>query len=202
MIHLLNNVYDPYKASLLLKQTDIDNYSTLDLMSMLEMYRAMQTKVADRVIQDTWVSKVDVSGSFLENSTAYDYLSFGNLSGNIDFERNKRFYHHRDLTLDVRPHRFAYRVWYESMNLRYFIEMALFVACVFIFQLFISKFNMDMHLLMHDIDILIEDGVFTRDAEGRVLVADYNPVERSRLIAASGLTEADLAYSDENHTVE
>ena len=170
-------------------------------MSMLEMYRAMQTKVADRVIQDTWVSKVDVSGSFLENSTAYDYLKFGNLSGTDDFEKNKRFYHSRDLTLDVRPHRFAYRVWYESMNLRYFIEMAFFMICVFIFQYFISKFNTDMHLLMHDIEILIDDGVFKKDEQGRVLVHEYNPVERSRLISSSNLSEADLAYSDDNHTI-
>ena len=74
MISLLDNVYDPYKIRLLLKQTDMENWSTLDLMAKLKMHKAMQTKVADRVIQDTWVSKVDVSGSVLENSTAFDYV--------------------------------------------------------------------------------------------------------------------------------
>ena len=147
MMELLDNVYDPYKVRLLLKQTDLENYSTLDLMGKLKMYKLMQTKVADRVIQDTWNSKVDVSGSFLENSTAYDYLYYNKLDSQDDFESKKRFYHDRDLTLDVRPNRFAYRVWFESMNLRYFIEMAFFLANVLVFQLYITSFNKDMHLL-------------------------------------------------------
>jgi len=90
----------------------------------------MQTRVADRVIQDTWISKVDVSGSFYENSTAYGYLTFGNLNGMTDFEKRRRFYHKRDLQKDVRPHKFAFRVWLESMSLRYYIEMAFFATQV------------------------------------------------------------------------
>ena len=133
MMELLDNVYDPYKVRLLLKQTDLENYSTLDLMGKLKMYKLMQTKVADRVIQDTWNSKVDVSGSYLENSTAYDYLWYSKLDSVDDFESKRRFYHDRDLTLDVRPNRFAYRVWFESMNLRYFIEMAFFFINVLVF---------------------------------------------------------------------
>ena len=138
MMELLDNVYDPYKVRLLLKQTDLENYSTLDLMGKLKMYKLMQTKVADRVIQDTWNSKVDVSGSYLENSTAYDYLWYSKLDSVDDFESKRRFYHDRDLTLDVRPNRFAYRVWFESMNLRYFIEMAFFLINVLVFQLYIT----------------------------------------------------------------
>ena len=76
MIELLDNVYEPQKIRLLLKQTDLENFSSLDLMGKLKMYRAMQTKVADRVIQDTWISKVDVSGSFMENSTAFDHIFY------------------------------------------------------------------------------------------------------------------------------
>ena len=75
------------------------------------MHELMQTKVADRIIQDTWVSNVDVSGSFFENSTAYEYLWYNKLESYDDFESNRRFYHSRDLILDVRPHRFAFRVW-------------------------------------------------------------------------------------------
>ena len=50
MIELLDNVYEPHKIRLLLKQTDMENFSSLDLMGKLKMYKAMQTKVADRVI--------------------------------------------------------------------------------------------------------------------------------------------------------
>ena len=44
---LLDKVYDPHKVRLLLKQTDTDNYNTLDLIGKLKLYKAMQTKVAD-----------------------------------------------------------------------------------------------------------------------------------------------------------
>ena len=40
------------------------------------MYRILQTKVADRVIKDTWTSRIDISGHFFETSTAYSYLIF------------------------------------------------------------------------------------------------------------------------------
>lgn len=80
-------------------------------MGKLKMYKAMQTKVADRIIQDTWISKVDVSGSILENSTAFDYIKYGRLDGENDFESKKRLYHHRNLE-EVRPNGFAYRVWF------------------------------------------------------------------------------------------
>ena len=41
MMELLDNVYDPYKVRLLLKQTDLENYSTLDLMGKMKMYKLM-----------------------------------------------------------------------------------------------------------------------------------------------------------------
>ena len=68
---MLSNVYDPYKVAKLLRQTDIDGFSSLDLFGKLKLYQSMQTKTADRVIKDYWSSKVDVSGSILENSTGY-----------------------------------------------------------------------------------------------------------------------------------
>ena len=169
MIKLLDNVYDPIKVRRLLKQTDIENYSTLDLMGKLKMYKAMQTKVADRVIQDTWISKVDVSGSVLENSTAFDYLMYGRLDSYEDFESKKRFYHKRNLEQDVRPNRFAYRVWFQSMNLRYFIEMAFFAVNILVFQYYITRFNKDLHLLQADLDHLVELGVIERASDGRIL---------------------------------
>ena len=114
----------------------------------------------------------------MENSTAYDYLKFGNVDSNIDFEQKKRFYHSRDLKRDVRPHHYAYRVWLESMKLRYFFEMVFFFVCVILFQRFISAFNTDMHKLMDDVEILIERGVFDRDASGRVLIRESEPTLR------------------------
>jgi hypothetical protein len=74
VIKLLENLYDPCQVSKMLKQTDISGYSSLDMMGKLSLYRTMQTKIADRIIQDQWKSKVDVSGSIFECSSAYRIL--------------------------------------------------------------------------------------------------------------------------------
>ena len=105
MVKLLDKIYDPYKIAKLLKQRDIDGYSSLDIFGKLKLYNIMKTKTADRVIKDFWASKVDVSGSILENSTCYNILKFNKTKYMEDFEEKKfRFYHKRDLDNDVRPH--------------------------------------------------------------------------------------------------
>jgi hypothetical protein len=78
------------------------------MMGMLSLYKIMQTKIADRIIQDYWMSKVDVSGSMFENSTPYNILKFGKFEYMEDFEENRRFYHKRDYALEIRPHRFTF----------------------------------------------------------------------------------------------
>lgn len=138
LITMLQDIYDPYKVRLMLNQTDIENYSTIDLMAKLQLHRVMQTNVTDRVIKDTWNSRVDVSGSVFENSTAYNFLFTDYFKSKEDFEEKRRFYQSRDLTIDVRPHRFSYRVWLQSMSLRYFIEMTFFAISVLVFQYFLS----------------------------------------------------------------
>jgi hypothetical protein len=62
-----------------------------------------------------------------------------------DFEEKSRFYKPADQKVLIRPHRFTYQVWFMSMSLRYFFEMALFTTCVIVFQYFISIFNYDLH---------------------------------------------------------
>ena len=115
------------------------------------MYSILKTKTADRVIKDYWQSKVDVSGSVFENSTAYSILRFSKTKYMDDNESKRyRFYHKRDLK-SIRPHRFGFRVWFQSMSLRYGIEMLFFMICVIVFQFFINGFNTDMHLLDTDI---------------------------------------------------
>lgn len=55
-------------------------------MARLDLHSVMQANVTDRVIQDTWMSQVDVSGSWLENSTLYDFLWFQSVGDEEDFE--------------------------------------------------------------------------------------------------------------------
>jgi hypothetical protein len=58
------------------------------------------------------------------------------------------------------------------MSLRYFFEMALFGFSVFFFQIYLSQFNYDLHILNKDIGLLIEYEVLTLDLDGHILVTD------------------------------
>jgi hypothetical protein len=71
---LLENLQDPHLVSKMLKQRDIEGFSFLDMMGKLSLHRTMQTKIAYRIIQDQWKSKVDVSGSIFEGSSNYRIL--------------------------------------------------------------------------------------------------------------------------------
>ena len=51
-----------------------------------------------------------------------------------------RFYHKRDLFDDVRPHKWTFRVWFQSMSMRYKIEMIFFIICTMAFQFYIGLF--------------------------------------------------------------
>ena len=163
----------------------------------------MQTKTADRVIKDIWSSKVDVSGSIMENSTAYKIVKFGKTKFVEDFEAKNRFYVKRDLNNDVRPHPFAFRVWFQSMSLRYNIEMAFFFAAVILFQNFISKFNTDMHLMdtdihhleyYHIIEILDDGHIITLDQirDRNLELSDSNSYRYLSANSCLGLDETAL----------
>ena len=86
------------------------------------------------------------------------------------------------------------------MNLRYFIEMAFFIVNVLVFQLFISKFNADLHLLTIDIDHLVELGVYERDEFGRILAGTFEEeILKGRFTEAE---IADIKYTKEHLAYE
>ena len=106
-----------------------------------------------------------------------------------DFEAKNRFYHKRDLDNDVRPHKYAYRVWFQSMSLRYNIEMLFFAIAVFVFQFFISGFNTDMHLLDTDIHHLEYYHIIEILPDGHIVTLE-ELVNRNRQISDRQLAEA------------
>ena len=101
----------------------------------------LQTKLVDRVVRDYWGSKVDVSGSLMDNSSAYNLIRYGDLRYQEDFEKRYRFYMPKNLADKIRPHLLTFRVWAESIKLRYFIEMIIFAGLVLYFQVILSDFN-------------------------------------------------------------
>ena len=143
---LLDNCYEPVLIEKLLNQKDIDGYSPLFVLAQHKFYSIMKTDVADQIIMNKWNSKVDTCGSFLENSIPYKILKFQKFGYKEDLEEARmRFYHSRDIHHDVRPHMLTLRVWFQSMSIRYRIEMIFFILCTLAFQfyigLFVSEFN-------------------------------------------------------------
>ena len=72
-----------------------------------------------------------------------------------DFEFHYRYYNRKDVLANLRPHFCTFRVWAESMSLRYFIEFGMFTCIVIAFQILISDFNQSMHSLDADIANMI-----------------------------------------------
>ena len=143
---LLDNCYEPVLIEKLLNQKDIDGYSPLFVLAQHKFYSIMKTDIANQIIMNKWNSKVDACGSLLENSIPYKILKFEKIDYKVDLEEKRmRFYHKRDVYLDVRPHVWTFRVWFQSMNMRYKIEMVFFILCTLAFQfyigLFVSEFN-------------------------------------------------------------
>jgi len=62
-----------------------------------------------------------------------------------------------------------YRVWWESMEVRYFIEMLIFIILTAIFQYYITLFNGDYHDLVIDIH-KYEDLVLTTDRNDPIMI--------------------------------
>ena len=87
-------------------------------------------------MQEYWSGNLDAGGSFFEGSTNFIILI---LSGNgfgrksdYDFEYENRFYRRRDIS-KVKPHKFSYMAVRNSMQTRYFFEMAFFFILVLVF---------------------------------------------------------------------
>ena len=112
------------------------------------MLKILQTKVVDRLIKDIWASKVDVSGSLMDNSSTYAIVRHGRLSYNYDFEFRSRFYNKDYTKTNNKPHEFTFRVWAESIKLRYFVELVLYACLLISFQYYVSEYVKDLHKLM------------------------------------------------------
>ena len=103
-----------------------------------------------RIIQSIWEGKTDISGSLFDLSTSYNLTFVNKIAYEEDLESSSRFYHKKDIKNDARPHIVTYRVWFDSMNLRYYIEMFVFLFVIIKFQYSCNLFNTDLHLMKCD----------------------------------------------------
>ena len=88
----------------------------------------------------------------MDNSSCWTILRFGDLSYDEDFEFRYRFYVDRTSTTStIRPHILTFRVWCESIKLRYFIEMIVYLGILIGFQQYISAYNNDLNNFDNDV---------------------------------------------------
>ena len=92
----------------------------------------MDTKVMDRIMKDYWNSNIDISGHFLNTSTAFKIITAHDLSFKEDYERQNRFYQNRSND-NIRPHPYMFKVYVQSMRLRYSFEIATFILLAILF---------------------------------------------------------------------
>ena len=55
-------------------QTDIFGNNALTYFEKFDAYKILETSVIDSIMIDLWNSKLDTSGSLLENSTGYNII--------------------------------------------------------------------------------------------------------------------------------
>jgi hypothetical protein len=76
---LLEKIHETELLSQKFSKRDLLGNSGLDLMEKLGLFKLLQTKVTDRILQMKWSSKIDVSGSIFEPATNYQILKNLNL---------------------------------------------------------------------------------------------------------------------------
>ena len=112
------------------------NRDSLYYLEYLDAYEVMETHIMDRVMHEYWRGNMDTNGHFFECSSAFLILSLSGGSErklDYDYEYHNRFYRRRDLQR-VKPHRLSFKAVRDSMQMRYFFEMAFFLILVVIFQ--------------------------------------------------------------------
>ena len=105
--------------------------SAMSYMEQFDTYKMLDTKMMDRIMKDYWNSNTDTSGSFFEASTCYNIL-ISDFGSKDDYEASHRFFHSRDYT-SFRPHQYVYKVYVQSMQYRFFLELLAFIVLAIFF---------------------------------------------------------------------
>ena len=137
-----------------LRQIDMMNKTALYYLEHLDAFQIMESHIMDRVMQEYWQSNLDASGSLLGASTAYGILTHTDSDCKQDFEAFNRFYQRRgDRSIEVHP--YTFKVVRRSMEIRYFLEMAFFLAVACLFQYYIMDFTTIWNFLNAEIAVLM-----------------------------------------------
>lgn len=119
------------------------NRDALYYLEYLDAFEIMETHIMDRVMQEYWQGGLDASGSILGRSTCYNILTHFGERYRMDYEHTYRFYKRPDQNSGSQPHMLSFKVYRESMQVRYFLEMAALLWLTISFQLKTLSFAED-----------------------------------------------------------
>jgi len=144
------------------------NKTALYYLEHLDAFQIMESHIMDRVMQEYWQSNLDASGSLLGASTAYGILTHIDSDCKQDFEAFNRFYQRRsDRSIGV--HRYTFKVVRQSMETRYFLEMAFFLGVACLLQYYIMDFTTIWNVLQAEVaELAAELGQFDGNEENKM----------------------------------
>jgi hypothetical protein len=96
-------------------------------MERMDAYTLMNTKIMDRIMKELWVTDIDTSGSWLDQSSSYTLLR------DPQKEHEMRFYRDRSLST-TRAHFFIFENWKRSIRVRYRIESFIYLVLSLLLQ--------------------------------------------------------------------
>ena len=71
---ILKNQYFPTEIKAQVRSKDIFETDAMSYMERQDAYELMDTKIMDRIMKELWFSDIDISGHFLDQSTAYQIM--------------------------------------------------------------------------------------------------------------------------------
>ena len=134
---ILQHLFEPSVINYYVRQTDLFDLRVINYMEQHDSFELLETKVIDRIIRQMWESNVDDSASFFGHSICYKILKKSSPDYPKDYLRTHWL---RWGSVSTRHHPFTMLVYLKSMNIRYYMELFLFLTVMVIFQVFILQF--------------------------------------------------------------
>lgn len=135
---ILDRLFFPQQIKYQLRQVDMMNRDSLYYLERLDAFQIMETHIMDRIMQEYWQSNLDISGSFMDSSTAYGILNHFDDRYNFDFESQNRFYRASSSEREIKPHKMNFMIVRKSMQIRYFMEIGFMVILATCFQYYLN----------------------------------------------------------------
>jgi len=138
MLEMYNN---PLEVTKLVEGLDYHGRNVWYYLDEYNLYKILDSRILDRLIQEKWSGKYDINSSLSEYSTGFVLLRNSSGLFTSDLVMQEIYYEMFTLNRQERVHNFKFQVWQASMWLRSVIEIGFqFIVCIW-FQFELIDFN-------------------------------------------------------------